>query len=205
MREYAEWLVDAKRANGISVDLIEELRTRWPEWREFSPYSTWEECCREELGVSASAIRKRRSRANGDLGPQDKSHAAQDPEPRLRSKVDDPPEVTERIARAVELAAEGHSYRQIGPMVGLDESIVRRDPDVRAARVAADPEAHSVTLRTNPMVCRIESAGELIAKVKTTLDEVLSEGYILSTKDKDRLRRILSGALERLRGQRLEG
>jgi hypothetical protein len=194
MREYAEWLVDAKQQRQSVHLLATELRERWTQWKPFSEYRTWAECCEAELGISANAIRIRRSRAieKSDHTPHVKRNAEHDPEP-----VDESTPQAERYARAAELAGTGMSYRAIGPRVGLDESAVRRDPTVRAARVAADPEAHSVTTKTNPMVCRIESASELITRVKLDLDALLS-GYELSTRDRRRLRQVLTSAMERI-------
>lgn len=201
-RQYADWLVDAKQHRQSIDELAAELREHWPQWKDMSEYRTWDECCQAELGVTANALRLRRHKAGtkDDVGPHVQGNAGQDREPsKPRSGVADPPDVTDKLAEAVKLAATGMSYRAIGPAVGLDESVVRRDPAVRAARVQADPEAHSVTLKTRSLACRIESAAELIDRLEVTIDALIQPGdYQLSISDRKRIRRILAGAMERI-------
>lgn len=106
------------------------------------------------------------------------------------------------IKEAVRLAAQGMSYRQIGPQVGLDESVLRRNPAVREARIAADPEAHSVTVDRPTVACAIPPAREEIQRVEYALtDLVNTEKYKLSKPDAKRLLSIIRTAeteLERI-------
>ena len=99
---------------------------------------------------------------------------------------------------AVDLAREGYSYRAIGEILGIDESRVRRDPEVRKARIAADPDAHSVTNRAATVACRVQPATELISRVEWTLASLLGSDYTLSASDRRRLQTILGAAQEGL-------
>jgi hypothetical protein len=102
------------------------------------------------------------------------------------------------IDRAVSLAAAGMSYRRIGALLGVDESLVRRDERVRAARIATDPDAHSVTRRRPSAACRVLPATEQIERVELILSSLLGEDYSLSSADRRRLSRVLTTAIGRI-------
>jgi len=101
-------------------------------------------------------------------------------------------------ARAARLARQGYSYRSIGARLGVDESSIRRMPEVREARIAADPNAHSVTNRKATVACRVQPATELISRVEWTLASLLGSDYTLSAPDRRRLQTILRAAQEGL-------
>lgn len=102
------------------------------------------------------------------------------------------------VAVAVSLARQGMSYRQIGAELEVDESTIRRIPEIRAARIAADPNAHSATVRTDTIACRVQPATELISRVEWTLASLLGADYRLSPNNAKRLGRILRAGLEGL-------
>lgn len=104
----------------------------------------------------------------------------------------------EKRERAIELAAQGWSYRQIGPEVGLDESQVRRDPEVRKASAAARPEIVSKTNYTNSVVCRIYNASEVISSMERDAEDLVGPKYTLSRKDIRRLRKLATQLVEAL-------
>lgn len=99
---------------------------------------------------------------------------------------------------AVTLASQGWSYRRIGAELGCDESVIRRTPEVRAARIKADPNAHSVTTRSATVACRVQPATELISRIEWTLASLLGADYRLSLNDARRLANILQAGLEGL-------
>jgi hypothetical protein len=105
---------------------------------------------------------------------------------------------TELKAKAVDLALRGHSYRTIGEVLGVAESTVRRMPDVREARIAAEPNAHSTTRKTATVACRVQPATELISRVEWTLASLLGSDYDLCARDRHRLESILRAAQEGL-------
>lgn len=60
-RTYADWLVDTRQSSDRQLELANELRKRWPDWKAESDYATWEECIQAEFGMSAGALRGRNS------------------------------------------------------------------------------------------------------------------------------------------------
>lgn len=101
--------------------------------------------------------------------------------------------------QAVRLAKRGTSYRKIAKQVGLDESAVRRNPEVRKARMKADPEAHSELLRPSAASCRALSVPERMTRIERELKYLLDIGmYRLSAKDQTRLTRIMSDGLKKV-------
>ena len=103
--------------------------------------------------------------------------------------------------RAIELARDGVSYRQMGQILKIDESSLRRSPEVRAAREQADPDAHSVRHYDRTAACDIEPATEVIEKIHVWLDRLLGPVYTLSPKDAETIRDILAAALKELDNQ----
>jgi hypothetical protein len=107
------------------------------------------------------------------------------------------------IERARELA-RAHpdlSYRQIGPMVGIDESAVRRDPVIRGIRGDS-----KVKDDANSVACRIETPGELIGNIKLDIARLFNSAIYspLSEIDRRRLRKILNEGLRMVEDQEKE-
>lgn len=107
----------------------------------------------------------------------------------------------EREDQAVALAEQGLSLQQIAKTMGVNRrhELVRTNPRVRAARRAVDPEAlPSATHEENTIACSIRPAKDLIWDIDYQLGTLLGNTYTLNSRDKIRLRTVLSARLSEL-------
>lgn len=102
------------------------------------------------------------------------------------------------IAKAIELASQGVSFRKIGPQLGVDESIIRRNPMVREAAAKAKGKTVSRVNYTNHLVCQIQEPSEVIARLERTIEDLTGPKYILSKDDTERVYRALSNGIKAL-------
>jgi hypothetical protein len=96
---------------------------------------------------------------------------------------------------AAKLARQGLSYRQISKNLGISDTVLRKNPEVRKARLEGDPEAHSQT-NGQSVACRIEAAPTLITNIELDLKRILGPMYTLNESDRKRLVRVLQASLE---------
>jgi DNA-directed RNA polymerase specialized sigma24 family protein len=110
---------------------------------------------------------------------------------------DEEDELTENQEAAVLLAGEGLSYRKIANQLGVDESTVRRDPVVRAAKLEADPEAHS-SFVGHTHYCEVPSAEKIIRHIEHDVKYITGPKFRLTKKDRKRVIKALREGLEAL-------
>lgn len=79
--------------------------------------------------------------------------------------------VQAKVDKAVELLSDpGMSYRKAGPEVGLDESVLRRDPVTRAAHETAHPKKANV--KTMPPPSTMKAARTLITRIDKLITQL---------------------------------
>ena len=164
MREYIDWEFDARHAKKTTMELADELRDRWDDWKDQSPYDSWEECSEAELGVKAASVRQARYRANAstsvsvdnvdtdvDLGARDESPADHKQYPKHKAKPD---ELKRRVAEVSRLWEAGYNRDDIAGALGVANGTV--DSDLRAAgvergkRPAAQLKPRGAKIKTKP-------------------------------------------------------
>jgi len=198
-RTYTAWQAEAHDLKEVTLTeqtrLANELREHWDDWKADSDYPTWDACIQGELGITADILRKRNYRSA-------KPHTERDAEQPL----------AQGKGKSRRRPGKDVSYREAAEAVGVDESLVRRDSEIRTARQKVDPEAHSTTNYTSRAACRTLSAAEQlhtlsedIGSVEIEIDYLTDEQYYtLNATDKKALKgllnRIISKATTALEG-----
>lgn len=98
------------------------------------------------------------------------------------------------------LAAQGMTYDRIGKILGVNESTVRRKPEIRKAREAAEPGTNgSQPHPENTIACGLEPVPDIIKDIEFWTGRVLSKKvYTLGKRDLDKLANILKKALKEI-------
>ena len=224
-RTYTAWQAEAHDLKEATLTeqtrLANELREHWDDWKADSDYPTWDACIQGELGVTADALRHRNDYHRKH--PHEDSHAEQPLATVTELPVAKSASTKDKLKAAKELVAQGKgksrrkpgsdvSYREAAEAVGMDESTIRRDPEIRAERLKVNPEAHSTTNYTSRAACSTLSAAEQlhtlsedIGSVEIEIDYLTDEQYYtLNATDKKALKgllnRIISKATTALEG-----
>jgi hypothetical protein len=225
-RSYADWLADAKRSKRSVLELGNELRERWPDWKADSPYELWEECCLAELGITAEQLKDRRWKAKASVAKSDTG-----PTPGRTKGVDGRSypaarptsvEIDRRRPLTAKLWNEGYSRNAIGDALGISHGTVKEDllamgieggirplvtPEPpegsypwRNTETNAPPPPESARSKSNPSpaACFVTPAEDVIARVEADLHDLTGNQYELSLRARNRLLRVLQRSIESL-------
>ena len=114
--------------------------------------------------------------------------------PRSRAGSADLPQngdLTDRQKQAIDLVKQGKSYKQIGRELNTDESVIRRDPVIRAVRSEHDPDAHSTTTRESWAACRTLSVDEHVESIEQSVEYLFDmDMYKIGKSHRNRLRKV---------------
>lgn len=95
--------------------------------------------------------------------------------------------------QAVAMARDGMSFGSIARQLGVNESTIRRDMNVRRAKAKYDPtfvpdENMTVRHHEASIACEVEPFGDLLIEIRNVLQRATSGRlYTLSARDKQRL------------------
>lgn len=227
-RTYRDWEHDARNSYKSVTKLGNELRDHWDDWKHESPYDSWDECIKAELGITAQALRDRNHKAR----KKNVSIAPSDTDARARSQGADGKSYPSRPATAIELERrrqltvqlwhDGWSREIVRDVLGISPGSVRQDlvamgmennqPRKNVRHTDARPEGdfrwrdedlpeeeESTIEQPSFAACETPEAAEAIEDVRIQLALILGGRYHLSLKDRNRLITVLENALERTR------
>lgn len=209
---------DARVQDDITA-LANELRNHWEDWKSESPYNTWEQCIKQELDLSAGALRKRNHDARKVATVTDVTVAKPQPS-RQTVKPASPAEIERRRNHAASLWQEGHTAEAIAPILGVSRRTIQVDLAAKGAEGRRPPANKPIEIPDNDYhwrnqdlgiaddestieqssfaSCETPSATEAIEDVRVQLSLILGSRYRLSLKDRNNLITVLNNALERL-------
>jgi len=110
------------------------------------------------------------------------------------SDLPDEEALTDRQKAAVKLAKEGRSYRQIGSDLGIDESIVRRDPVVRRAKESKQDQSR--VSGGSLGACYVRQPPEIYSLMKSEIDALLAENVTLNKEYKTKFKNLFERGLK---------